>query len=359
MVDKREAGPIMEIPEVLRALAWQADHSDRNGAHATARVIRGFVPLLDGSTAVGRRMRDWPGLSLEDAMPLRLAGGLHWLLLSGKDARLAPVYRGEVALQPEVDALVAAVARAHDAMLLPWFDGPPQTNEAGRSASIVAGLLWLAGRLGSTFELNEIGASAGCNTMIERYRYQLGGVFVGPEASPVVIAPEWRGPPPPQGPVVIAGTGGCDLAPIDLSDPEQALRLEAYVWPENHARLARLQAIIGLARANPPRVTRADAADWVELRLGEPQSAGVTRVLYHSIVWQYLPVDGRARIEAAMAAAGARASAQRPLAWIKLETNRATFRHELRVRYWPGDGAWTLLGQAQAHGAWVEWHVPD
>ncbi|MBU6268933.1 MAG: DUF2332 family protein [Sphingomonadales bacterium] len=345
----------MEIADGLRALAWQADHSDRNGAHATARVIRGFVPLLDGATAVGRRMRDWPGLSLEDAMPLRLAGGLHWLLLTGRDDRLGPVYRGEVVDQDAVDARVAAVVRAHDALLLPWFDGPPQTNEAGRSASIVAGLLWLAGRVGARFELNEIGASAGCNTMIERYRYDLGGVSVGPDASPVVIAPEWRGPLPPVAPVDIVTIQGCDVAPIDLDDAAQALRLEAYVWPENHARLERLQAIIELARAKPPQVVRADAADWVERRLAEPQESGVTRVLYHSIVWQYLPVDGRARIEAAMAAAGARATAERPLAWVKLETNRATFRHELRVRYWPGDGEWALLGEAQAHGAWVEW----
>jgi hypothetical protein len=38
-----------------------------------------------------------------------------------------------------------------------------------------------------------------------------------------------------------------------------------------------------------------------------------------------------------------------------LETNRETFAHELRIRHWPGHPEWALLGQAQAHGAWVEW----
>ena len=341
--------------DARQAIDWQADHSDSNGAPVTARVIRGFVPLLDGVTAIGRRMRDWPGLSLEHAMPLRLAGGFHYLHLSGADSRLGPVYRGEVAGQGTVDALVAAVAHDHDAALLPGLDGPPQTNEAGRSASIVAALLWLGQRLGPCFDLNELGASAGCNTMIERYRYELGGVVTGPADAAVVIAPDWSGPAPPAGPLEIAAIQGCDRAPIDLRDPAQALRLTAYVWPENQARLDRLRAIIGLAQAQPPRVDRADAADWLAVRLAEPQAAGVTRAFFHSIVWQYLTPDARMRIEAAMAAAGARATPEAPLAWIMLETNRATFRHELRVRYWPGPDTWTLLGEAQAHGGWVHW----
>ena len=63
-------------------------------------------------------------------------------------------------------------------------------------------------------------------------------------------------------------------------------------------------------------------------------------------------------LERAMQAAGAGATAQRPLAWVTVETNRATFRHELRCRYWPGGGGdWHLLGEAHAHGAWVEWHA--
>jgi len=116
-----------------------------------------------------------------------------------------------------------------------------------------------------------------------------------------------------------------------------------------------LEGVIALGAARPPRLTQADAADWVEQRLAMPQEAGVCRVLYHSIVWQYLGDERRARITAAMEAAGALATAERPLGWVSLETNRATFRHELRVRYWPGGEEAVLLGAAHAHGAWVEW----
>lgn len=349
--------PIMEITHPRQAIEWQANHCDQNSAPITARVLRAMVGLLSGPTRVGARMRDWPGLGLEDAMPLRLAGGLHHLWLSGDEPALGPVYRGEV---EDAGAIIADVVARHDARLLSWFDGPPQTNEAGRSAAIMAGLRWLSHRVGPRFELNEIGCSAGANTMMERYAYDLGGATSGPSDSPVVIRPEWRGGPPPQGQVEITHIEGCDRAPIDLCDPDQAMRLRAYVWAENHERMARLEGVIALARARPPRLMRADAADWVEERLAAPQEAGVCRVLYHSIVWQYLGEERRTRITAAMEAAAGRATPDRPLAWVMLETNRATFRHELRVRYWPGGREAALLGEAHAHGAWVEWFTrPD
>ncbi|MDE2301828.1 MAG: DUF2332 domain-containing protein [Sphingomonadales bacterium] len=345
----------MGARDVAQGIAWQAEHAARNDAPITARICLAQLAVMQGDTATGRRISTWPGAVIEDALPLRLAAAFHHLHLTGAEARLTPVYTGAITDQAAVDAAVLAVVRDHDAALLRWLDGPPQTNEAGRSASFIAALAWLSGRIGPRFEMNELGASAGCNTMIERYRYELGGVGFGPAGSPVRIAPEWRGPPPPAAEVTIAAISGCDRAPIDLADRAQALRLKSYIWPEQPFRLERLDQIIALAQASPPRLVRAEADAWVPVRLAAPQPAGVTRVFYHSIVWQYLAPEARARIEAALRDAGARASAQRPLAWVMLETNRATFRHELRVRHWPGPAGWTLLGEAQAHGAWVEW----
>ena len=348
----------METTDPAEGIAWQADHAQLNGAPATARVIRAMSPLLAGGTQVGRRMATWQGRILEAAMPLRLAGGLHWLVLSGTDRRLEPVYAGEITNQAEVDRIVASVVQDNDAALVGWFDGPPQTNEPGRSAAIVGGLLWLAERLGPRFELLEIGSSAGANTMIERYGYDLGGVRVGSDEAPVQIRPDWRGPPPPPGPIEIRSIRGCDVSPIDLSDPAAALRLKSYVWGEVRERLGRIDAVTRLASASPPRIDRADAADWVEQALATPQEEGVTRVLYHSIVWQYLPEEGRRRITTAMDQAGRAAPPNLPLAWLALETNRETFRHELTARFWPGGNEPAVLCEAHAHGAWVEWRAP-
>lgn len=346
----------MHIASVDRALEWQADHAEKNSAPCTARVIRAFVPLLDADLAIGKRMRDWPGLSLEDAMPLRLAGGFHNLHLTGADERLGPIYAGEITDQAEVDAVILAVAQDHDARLLGWFDGPPQTNEAGRSGGIMAQLLWLSARFGPRFELNELGGSAGINTMLDRFAFDLGGVKVGPTDSPILIKPDWRGPPPPDAPVEIVAIRACDVAPIDLTDPDQALRLKSYVWPDTPARLQRIDAAIALANIRPPALEQADAGDFVARMLARPQAEGVTRALFHTVVWQYIPPAIRAQIEAAMVEAGTQATADRPLAWFTVETNRQTFRHELRCRFWPGDGEEVLLGEAHAHGAWVEWY---
>ena len=59
------------------------------------------------------------------------------------------------------------------------------------------------------------------------------------------------------------------------------------------------------AQRRPDLVTQ-DAGDFVRDLLATPQEQGVTRVLYHSVMWQYLPGATRDAIIAMMAAAGAR-----------------------------------------------------
>jgi len=346
---------IVPNPAVIRSIDWQAEYSVENLAPITGRVVRAQLALLDGRTEVGRRLARWPDTAMEDALPLRLNGGLHNLFLIGRDDRLTPVYAGAMTDQDEIDRVIGDVVADHDAALLPWLDGPPQTNEAGRSAGIMAALLWLSGRLGPHFELNELGASAGVNTMMDRFAFDLGGVTTGPVDSPLRVVPEWKGPPPPANPVVIDAIRGCDVAPLDLTDPAQALRLKAYVWPDAAIRLDRLDAAVVLARARPPRVDKCDAGDWIAARLSAPQHADTTRVVFHSIVWQYLPEATRAAITAQIEATGADATRSRRLAWVRLETDRTTFRHELSVRFWPGGDDKVVLGTAHAHGAWVEW----
>ncbi len=346
---------VMDDGRVAEGIKVQAEHCRRNGAPATANIVAAQLALMQGDTLCGQRIANWPGLPLEDAMPLRLAGGFHHLKLTGADDRLLPVYRGDVTDQAVVDAIVAEVTADHDTRLLPWLDGPPQTNEAGRSASFMAGLLWLSDKVGPRFELNELGASAGINTMMERYHYDLKGVTAGPENSPMQIKPEWRGPPPPIAPVEIVSSQGCDQAPVELSDTEAALCVKSYIWPENEDRLARMDAAIALAAEKRPDVVQADALDWVTERLATQQDPGIVRVINHSIVWQYIPDDRRKQLTEAIEEKGREATTERPLVWMMLETNRETFKHELSIKYWPGPDNWHLLAEAQAHGSWVQW----
>jgi hypothetical protein len=345
--------------EIADGIAQQAEHAVRNSAPGTGAVCRAMIGLAHGHTACGARIANWPRSVIKDAMPLRLAGGLHDLFRRGIAPELGAVYRGEIIDQAVIDALVEAIVARHDTTLLPWFDGPPQTNEAGRSANFVAALHWLASRVVPQFEINEIGSSAGMNLLIDRYRYDLGGVVSGPVDAPITIRPEWRGPPPPSDAFTIPSVRGCDLTPIDARDDAAADRLRAYIWPEMTERFARMDAGIAMIRECGVDLVQADAADWVEAQLALPQTSKTTRVLMHSIVWQYLPGETQARITRAMEAAAALAYAERPLAWIALETNRDTFQHELMVRYWPSGDEIKVLGTAHAHGAWVEWRNAD
>lgn len=349
-------GAIMDIVSVPEAIEWQARHAEKNGAPGTAQVIRALLALQKSEAATARRIFAWQGLSLRDAMPLRFAGGIHNLLLTGEEPRLEDIYAGRMAAQTAVDAMILEITEKHDTRLMPWLDGPPQTNEAGRSANFAAALLWLAdGRTTSRFEWLEIGASAGINTMLGRYRYDLGGVTTGPSRSPMHIQPEWRGAKPPASEIEFTEARGSDIAPVDLTDEHQAQRLKSYVWPEATGRMARIDAAIALARQATPELERMDAADWVEKELLREQQPGVTRVIAHSIMWQYLSDEAQERIETAMLEAGARAAPDKPFAHISLETNRETFAHELRVRYWPGGEDGHHLANAHPHGAWVEW----
>ncbi len=334
------------------AMERQAIFCELGGAPITARVCRALGAALDTGSLTGARVIGWGGNYLEDGLPLRLVAPLHALYLAGRCAALDPLFRGEPA---DDHAAIRAVVAAHDAWVETWLNSPPQTNEPGRSANFMGGLLVLAQTFGLPFDILEIGSSAGLNLLIDRYRYDMGGVTAGPANAPVTIKPEWRGPPPPVADVRIDRVRGVEIAPIDVRDPEAAERLLAYVWADAPHRAARVRAAIAMIAAQPVDMVQGDAADWVEARLAEPQAARTTRVLAHSIVWQYLPRAGQERIEAAMVRAGAKATADTPLAWIAFETDHDRLKQHVILRFWPGGGAPVELAQSHPHGAWVAW----
>ena len=77
-----------------------------------------------------------------------------------------------------------------------------------------------------------------------------------------------------------------------------------------------------LPSPSPPRYrppsTPPTPASWLAGRLAEPVP-GVATVVFHSIVWQYLPPATRTAIADALAHAGAAATPEAPLAWLRME----------------------------------------
>ncbi len=217
-----------------------------------------------------RGHEDDPGPS---ALALRLMGGAHRLVLEGRAPALALTYPS-VGGSGDPDAAWAAlrpVLSEFAEELRAALAQPPQTNEVGRSAALIGGLLHLAADDDRPLRLVEIGASAGLNLRADLFRVELAdGRSVGPAESPVVLRDPWRGPPPPlRARLEVVERLGCDMAPLDPTTTEGRLRLMSYVWPDQLARLERLRGALELARDVPATVVAAGAGDFldrVELR---------------------------------------------------------------------------------------------
>ena len=322
------------------------------GSPFTARVMRVSIMTLDETTATGRRVLGWRP-EPNDVVALRLAAALHSLVLQGRDPRLAIVYPPNSG--GDVEGAVAAALKRHDEWICAWLDSPPQTNETGRSAVLLPGFLEISRQTHLPLALNEIGSSAGLNLFFDQFRYRYDGKDWGDAAYPVTLAPQMRGAVPDlSGELTIASRAGSDIAPLDVRNENDRLRLRSYIWADQSERLARLDAALAVAQWGDFTLEKEDAADFVTQRLAA-RIEGQCFVLFHSVVWQYLPDATRQAIENAMQSEGAEATPDAPLAWLRMETLASTDPYPvLQLTLWPGRQTRTLA-LADFHGRWVEW----
>jgi hypothetical protein len=293
-----------------------------------------------------------------DAVPLRLLGGLHRLVLDGRAAALRRWYPSTggawdpAAAWPEI----LRTADGHSNSLRAALDQPPQTNEVGRSAALIGGLLKINCEFALPVRLFEIGTSAGLNLRADHYRYRFADTQWGPADSPVTIDYAWEGSLPPHGTVRIAERRGYDIAPIDVTGADGEMTVLSYVWPDQSARLERLRGAIAVARDVPAPLERRSAADAVA---GLTLAEGALTVLWHSITWQYLSAEERDALRARVDGLGGQADAGSPFAHLTMEPARdgpgAPVRFLVRARTWPG-GELDVLGECHPHGPPVRWH---
>lgn len=210
-----------------------------------------------------------------------------------------------------------------------------QTNEVTRSCALVPGFLEIARRTRLPLRLLEIGCSAGLNLRWDRFRYEAAVGAWGDPASPVVFQNAWEGDVALDAHVEVVERRGCDLAPVALDDDGRLILL-SFVWPELKDRFLRLDRAIEVARQVPATLDACDAVSWLEQRLAEP-APGLATIVFHSIVWLYLPNESQKRIEEMMDAAGERATAQNPLAWLRMENSPdPEAQAEVHLTLWPG-----------------------
>lgn len=291
------------------------------------------------------------------ALPLRLLGGVHRLVLDGRAPALRRWYpsTGGHWDGPAAWPDIGRAAADHQGFLRGALQQPPQTNEVGRSAALIGGLLMLTHRFRLPIRLFEIGSSAGLNLRADHYRYRFPGGHWGPADSPVRIDDAWRGRTPPGSAVRIVERAGYDIAPVDATGTDGELTLLSYVWPDMTLRLNRLRAAIEVARRVPASLTRRPAADAVaDLDVAE----GALTVLWHSVTWQYIDHGERGAVRAGIDALAARAGPDRPFAHLLLEPQRRTpgapHTFVVRVHSWPGDED-RILGECSPHGPPVTW----
>jgi hypothetical protein len=337
------------VPDSFRK---QADACEAMGSPLTARVLRLLAKDM-GQGAVAGRVLGWTGDpgSKGDALALRLAGGLHSLILSGADRALASAYADKEISDPALHASLLSALQTHAAHLLQWLESPPQTNEVRRSAVLIATGHWLAKAYGLPLVLSELGASAGLNLLWDRYVLVAGGNRYGPTDAPVTLQPDWQGGPPELCPPQVAERAGVDLNPLD--PVRDRLRLMSYIWADQPDRLARTSAAATLAGDHPGLVTPGDAVDWLEGRLAVPRP-GLLHLIYHTVAWQYFPSAVQAKGEALLSAAGAKATADAPLARLSMEADSAADGAAVTLTVWPG-GTPRLIARTDFHGRWVRW----
>lgn len=346
-----------EASLLSRAFRVQSSICMRQGAPFYADLLERAAQDVEEDGAVARVVAGWPGDPVRDWIALRVMAGVHQLVLAGGLDELAAHYptAGGRPTWPDAWRLFRAAVEERADEVRGWLANTPQTNEVGRSATLLGGFHRVSRAFGLPLRLRELGASAGLNLCWDRYRYELGPVSWGDASSPVTLRAEWSGPKPELVErVAIESRRGCDLAPIHLVEPGAAARLEAYVWADQPERLDRLRRAIAVARADPPEIDRSAAGTWLAKQL-RALPTGAATVVYHSSFWAYLSREERGEIQGCMAEAGARATREAPLAWLRLEDVAEGV--ELRLRTWP-DGADLYLAVAQVHGRWIRWLEP-
>jgi hypothetical protein len=272
-----------------------------------------------------------PDLSWD--LPLRLLGGLHYLVLDGKASW---------------DDVGDALER-HRAFLERWTaEQDVQTNEVQRSWALLPGFLSLAD--GRPLDLLELGPSAGLNLLWDRYRYRYRTGEWGEGA--LELSGDDRVPPPASllsREVEVVRRRGVDLNPVDVTTEHGARLLQAFVWADQTERLERLRRAIDVVRHDPPQLMQGDYVDALPSLLRNRRD-GAQLVVFQTASTMYLDRQATDRLASALGEAG------REEPFVYVTTGRAPHDdgYALEVHRFPGDVVQTLA-VFDFHGAWLEW----
>jgi hypothetical protein len=298
--------------QVVESLRWQVRFTT---CPVTSAVLAAAADDAAAGGPTWATLRTQAHLPPSAALPLRLAGAAHRAALAGRApgyARHLPTCGGDG--DPDAAAATFLDLVASGALLGELR--PVQTNEPGRLAALHPAFAAVHERTGLPLRLLELGASGGL--LLRR-----------PAGVPVV------------------GRRGCDANPLDPARAADRLLLLSFVWAGEVDRFRRLEAALDAAAADPVMVDACDAGTWLAAQL-HGRCPGITTVVFHSIVWDYLTPATKQDVDLALAKAARRADDEAPLAYVRFEPGDGVA--ETRVTHWPG-GDERLLATSGFHGS--------
>lgn len=310
-----------------------------------SRVVAGDEELLD--LAAQARPGQVPANMLMAAV--------HLLVLKDPElpfARFFPTVLGDSAEPPErAGAEFRAFCAEHrDAIVHVVRERLVQTNAPGRGTAIRLAMHEIADRVDGPVTFLEIGASAGIQLRFDRWAVETGGRRFGPADAPLTVRTQWRadGPPPDLDRIPpIRDRLGVDLHPVDVTDPEERLWLQALVWPEHRDRFAELATALDAVAADPPTIVPGDAIDVLPRLDALELADDAPLVVFHSMVRMHVPPERRDAFDAAIASLGGR----RRLLHVSLEL---VGRDPVLLALRDSQGADRDLALAEGHGRWIQ-----
>lgn len=229
------------------------------------------------------------------------------------------------------------------------------TNEIGRSALLHPGFRAIASKVDRPLSLIEIGPSAGLNMIWDSFgvRYRKDGAIKASinDEAPLIIECELKGDhlPPTGSPPSIAGRVGLELNPVDLANADDRDWLRALIWPNQVARLERLDRAIELFAAHQPLIKAGDALTLLPDALAAVPS-GETPCVYHTIAIYQFSRAMRQALDDILTVAGLR----RPVWRLSFEYDGELYILSA-IRYADGTRQETRLASCHPHGTWLEW----
>ncbi|MBY5934265.1 DUF2332 family protein [Tateyamaria omphalii] len=337
------------------AFLHQSKSCAHMGSPLMGRVLGILADRWDPDTALGQKMAEYQGDigPAGHSLPLRIGGGLHALVLQGKDADLINAYPPNTADDAALESAVLNALKTHEDFFLDWIRHAPQTNEVRRSAALIPMAHVAVSHFDRPIVLSELGASGGLNLMWDHFALDTPKHRFGPEDAALTLSPEWTGPVPPLCSPQVVDRSGVDLNPLNLKNKKGRMALLSYLWADQPHRVELTRSATSVLKA---KVEQGDAIDWLEQRLAAAPE-GHMHMIQHTVAWQYFPAEAQARGTAMIEAAGANATPETPLAWMQMETDSNTtgaVGAALTLRLWPGDITLNL-GRADFHGRWINW----